>query len=309
MGILLTPSGQARSLLRQNLPQRHLGAAGSLTRGSAGARLPERGGERCLHEYGRPDPDGLSDRQSKPLPRRASLFPEQRLAGAVHVHCTARDCEMDAAAPCPHGGALEMRIPRQGEVDLRQTAAWRGRTLGDAVVVSRRNFVCLMGLALAGVPALPVGPARADSLVRIGVLKFGTVSWELDTIKHHGLDAANGIDLDVSFFAGEDASNVAMLSGNIDIIVTDWLWVSRQRSMGGDVALVPYSMAVGAIMVRQDSPIRSPGDLTGKKIGVAGGPLDKSWLLLQALFRRDHDMDLAERNEIVFGAPPLLSEK
>jgi len=177
------------------------------------------------------------------------------------------------------------------------------------VVVSRRNFVCLMGLALAGVPALPAGPARADNPVRIGVLKFGTVSWELDTIKHHGLDAANGIDLDVSFFAGEDATNVAMLSGNIDIIVTDWLWVSRQRSMGGDVALVPYSIAVGAIMVRQDSPIRNPGDLSGKKIGVAGGPLDKSWLLLQALFRRDHDMDLAERNEIVFGAPPLLSEK
>ena len=50
-------------------------------------------------------------------------------------------------------------------------------------------------------------------------------------------------------------------------------------------------------------------DLKDRKIGVAGGPLDKSWLLIQALARRDHGVDLAASNEIVFGAPPLMSEK
>ena len=100
-----------------------------------------------------------------------------------------------------------------------------------------------------------------------------------------------------------------MLAGEIDVIVSDWLWVSRQRSEGGDVTLAPYSTAVGAIMVRQGSAIRTIADLEGKKIGVAGGPLDKSWLLIQALARRDLGIDLSASSEIVFGAPPLLSEK
>ena len=46
---------------------------------------------------------------------------------------------------------------------------------------------------------LPQGcvPALAAAPVRIGVLKFGTVSWELDTLKQHQFDAANGVELDV----------------------------------------------------------------------------------------------------------------
>ncbi|HEV2899484.1 MAG TPA: ABC transporter substrate-binding protein [Pseudaminobacter sp.] len=176
------------------------------------------------------------------------------------------------------------------------------------MIISRRGALRLAALGTAAV-LTGAGAARAAAKVRIGVLKFGTVSWELDTVKHHKLDAANGIDLEVVYFAGEDATNVAMLAGEIDIIVSDWLWVSRQRSEGDDVTLAPYSTAVGAIMVRQESPIRTIADLKQKKIGVAGGPLDKSWLLIQALARRDHGVDLTTANEIVFGAPPLLSEK
>lgn len=159
-------------------------------------------------------------------------------------------------------------------------------------------------------PAFVVRPVRAAAApIRIGVLKFGTVSWELDTLKQHRFDAANGIDLEITDFAGEDATNVAMLAGAIDVIVSDWLWVSRLRSEGEDLTLTPYSTAVGAIMVKDGSPIRAIPDLSGKKIGVAGGPLDKSWLLIQALSRRDHGLDLASACEIVFGAPPLVSEK
>lgn len=178
----------------------------------------------------------------------------------------------------------------------------------DAMVVSRRSALHLVALGTA-VMLSAGGMARAAAKVRIGVLKFGTVSWELDTLKHHKFDVANGIDLEIVYFAGEDATNVAMLAGEIDIIVSDWLWVSRQRSEGGDLTLAPYSTAVGAIMVRQESPVRTIADLKQKKIGVAGGPLDKNWLLIQALAERDHGLDLTASNDIVFGAPPLLSEK
>ncbi|MDW6026434.1 ABC transporter substrate-binding protein [Mesorhizobium sp. BAC0120] len=177
------------------------------------------------------------------------------------------------------------------------------------MTLSRRNFIRLPMLA-ALVAAAPDGAnAVAAAKVRIGVLKFGTVSWELDTLKQHQFDSSNGIELDVASFAGEDATNVALLAGNVDVIVTDWLWVSRMRSQGSDLTLAPYSTAVGAIMVKADSPIDGIAELAGKKIGVAGGPLDKSWLLIQALAKRDHGIDLPTANDIVFGAPPLLSEK
>lgn len=149
----------------------------------------------------------------------------------------------------------------------------------------------------------------AAETVRVGVLKFGTVNWELDTIKHHKLDQKYGVNVAVRFFASEDATNVAMMAGDVDIIVSDWLWVSRQRTSGEDLTFVPYSSSVGALMVRDGSPLKSLADLQGKKIGVAGGPLDKSWLLMQGLAKRQLSVDLTAQNEIVYGAPPLLAEK
>jgi NitT/TauT family transport system substrate-binding protein len=177
------------------------------------------------------------------------------------------------------------------------------------MMISRRRTLHLAALGTAATLAPWPVTAFATAKVRIGVLKFGTVSWALDTMKQHKFDAANGIDLEIVYFAGEEATNVAMLAGAIDMIVTDWLWVSRQRSEGGDVTLAPYSTAVGAIMVKEESPIRTITDLKEKKIGVAGGPLDKSWLLIQALAKRDHGLDLLATSDIVFGAPPLISEK
>ena len=173
-----------------------------------------------------------------------------------------------------------------------------------------RRALCGMALLAAANPlGFHVMANPSAPKVRVGVLKFGTVNWELDTIQHNGFDAANGIEVDVVYFAGEDATNVAMLAGDLDVIVSDWLWVSRQRSEGEDLTLAPYSTAVGAIMVKDDAPIRQIPDLVGKKIGVAGGSLDKSWLLIRGLAQRDHRIDLAKESDVVFGAPPLLSEK
>ena len=175
--------------------------------------------------------------------------------------------------------------------------------------ISRRGFGGLgLGLLATSI-GLPAFGAPDLPKIKVGVLKFGTVSWELDTIKHHGLDQKNSVDVEVLDFAGEDATNVAMLAGDLDVIVSDWLWVSRQRSEGEALTLAPYSTAVGALMVKNDSSLRQLPDLAGKKIGVAGGPLDKSWLLIQGLAQQDHQLDLAKEAEIVYGAPPLLAEK
>lgn len=170
------------------------------------------------------------------------------------------------------------------------------------------RFTNLLGLVLITVLA-SVSAIAADNTVRVGVLKYGTVNWELKAMQHHGLDKANGFELEIVPFAGGDATRIALLGGEVDVIVSDWLWVSRQRADGRDMTFVPYSSSVGAIMVPGDSPLQSLGDLKGQNIGVAGGPLDKSWLLLQGMARQEHDIDLAADNQIVFGAPPLLTEK
>ncbi|ASY58774.1 ABC transporter substrate-binding protein [Sinorhizobium sp. CCBAU 05631] len=180
---------------------------------------------------------------------------------------------------------------------------------GDIMNISRRALCGVAFLAAVSPLGMPAFAAPSAPKVRVGVLKFGTVNWELDTIKHNKFDAANGIEVEVVYFAGEDATNVAMLARDLDVIVSDWLWVSRQRSEGEDLTLAPYSTAVGAIMVKNEAPIRQIPDLIGKKIGVAGGSLDKSWLLIQGLAERDHKIDLAKESDVVFGAPPLLSEK
>ena len=174
--------------------------------------------------------------------------------------------------------------------------------------VRLRRFLKVAGVVSA-LSLLSINTFASEPVVRVGVLKFGTVNWELKSMKHHGLDKANGFSLEIVPFAGGDATRIALMGGEVDIIVSDWLWVSRQRSDGRDFTFSPYSSSVGAIMVPGGSDLKNLGELRGKKIGVAGGPLDKSWLLLQGMAKQDFDMDLAGENEIVFGAPPLLAEK
>ena len=168
----------------------------------------------------------------------------------------------------------------------------------------------LLAFLIATIAAFGFGePVQAATKVTVGVLKFGTVSWVLDTIQKNGLDKAEGFELDVVPLASTEATAVGLQGGSVDIIATDWLWVSRERSGGADFTFSPFTTALGAIMVPPNSPIKTLTDLKGKKLGVAGGPLDKSWLLIVAYALRTANLDLRTETTQVFGAPPLLAEK
>ena len=84
--------------------------------------------------------------------------------------------------------------------------------------------------------------------------------------------------------------------------------MSRERTLGAKLTFYPYSSALGAIMVPASSPIRTLADLKGRKLAVAGGPIDKSWLLLQAWLKQG-GIDLKSEATIAYGAPPLLTAK
>lgn len=169
-----------------------------------------------------------------------------------------------------------------------------------------RGAAAVFGLALAGL----VGGAQAEELpvLKVAALEGGTVNWELDTISHYGLDAAAGFRLEVMPVAGNPAAQVALQGGAVDAIVSDWFWVARLAAEGQDYRFLPYSKAVGGLMVGAESPVASLADLKGRKIGIAGGPLDKSWLILRAYAQKEAGIDLAAETEQVFGAPPLIME-
>ena len=168
----------------------------------------------------------------------------------------------------------------------------------------------ILTLVAMGLMLVSGSPAMADPVtIRVGVLEYGTVNWELDTIIHHGFDTEHGIDLEMVGLAGRDATSLALRTGEVDTIVIDWIWVSRERAQGYDYAFMPFSKAVGALVVPADSDIEDLSDLEGRHIGIAGGPLDKSWLLLRALAEKEHGLDLETTVEAAFGAPPLLNEQ
>lgn len=155
---------------------------------------------------------------------------------------------------------------------------------------------------------LGAAPSPADSL-RVGLVSFGTAAWEIDTMRRHGLDRDLGIGIETVTLADPAAGEIALQAGGVDAIVTDWLWVSRQRHEGQHIVFVPRSSALGEILVPADSPLTRLADLTGKRVGVAGGPLDKSWLLLRAYSRQTMGGDIADRLTPQFAAPPLLSQE
>ena len=121
--------------------------------------------------------------------------------------------------------------------------------------------------------------------------------------------ASTGVELDIIELAGKQATMVALQGHGTDVALTDWLWVSRQRAAGMDFSFLPYSTAAGSLVVPKDSEIRSLQDLAGRRIGIAGGPLDKNWLLFRALAISTGEKDLAETVVPVFGAPPLLNQQ
>ena len=103
--------------------------------------------------------------------------------------------------------------------------------------------------------------------------------------------------MDTVAVANQQAGKVALQGGSVDMIVSDWIWTSGMRAQGHDYTFYPYSASAGGLMVPADSPIKTLADLKGKKLGIAGGELDKQ------------NLDLNKIVEKIYGAPPLLNQQ
>ena len=173
----------------------------------------------------------------------------------------------------------------------------------------RSSLRVALAVALGGVAlAAAVTTAGAADRIRLAVQRTGTLAWEIDVLKAHGLDKKADLQIDALELASPEAGKIAIKGGSADMFLSDWLYVSRERSLGDNLLFYPSSSTLGGVMVPRNSPIKDIADLKGKKLAIAGGPLDKSWLLLQGLARRS-GLDLRRQANIVYGAPPLLTQK
>jgi NitT/TauT family transport system substrate-binding protein len=182
------------------------------------------------------------------------------------------------------------------------------------VFLNRLGGMALLVLCL--IAALPVTSSAQDQQasqttkpLRLASVKFGSLSWLIETVKAEGLDKKHGLNVSVVEIATNQASAVSLYGGNADMVVSDWTWALRQRGMGEALKFSPFSSALGSIMVPEGSSIKTLADLKGKKLGVAGSSLDKSWILLRAYSSKVLGTDISTLAETQFGAAPLLTEQ
>src|SRR4029077_15879804 len=92
-----------------------------------------------------------------------------------------------------------------------------------------------LGVALAWIAC---AAAAAEGTIRVGSLRYGTLSWQLDVIPPHGLDRKEGLRIEPFELAGAPAAQLALQAGRVDLIVLGWVWGVSPGAGGGGVTLI-----------------------------------------------------------------------
>lgn len=184
------------------------------------------------------------------------------------------------------------------------------------LIITRLKYIlCSLVGGLAVLTSLAVWPTQADDhyskastlpALRVAVLSFGTINWEMKVISQNKLDQANGFRLEVVKVANKNAAAIALQSGAVDVIMTDLFWVAQMR---GDYQIFPTHKLTGGIYARPDIKLTDPQF----RLGIAGGANDKNWMVLKTYLQQPRQIDgnAFNINQItpVFAAPPLLNVK
>jgi NitT/TauT family transport system substrate-binding protein len=169
----------------------------------------------------------------------------------------------------------------------------------------------LIGVAVAVLfaAAAPIAAVQAAPYdITLGIQQTGTAQWELTAMQNLGIDKKHNLRLTIRPLASDQAGQVALQTGDVDIILSDFVWVSLQRQQGNSVTMVPHSLAVGGLMVDPKGSVKTITDLKGKTIAASGTPVDKSWVILQAYYNKLTGGALQRDASVRFGAPPLVSQ-
>src|SRR5262249_32976430 len=135
-----------------------------------------------------------------------------------------------------------------------------------AYVVTQFMFRRRTLVALTMFFALLASSASAADRIRVAVQRTGTLAWELDIIKARGIDRKANLQIDTLELASTEAGKIAIKGGSADLMLSDWLWVARERSLGDSLVFYPSSSTLGAVMVSAHSTIKGIADLKGRTL-------------------------------------------
>jgi len=145
--------------------------------------------------------------------------------------------------------------------------------------------------------------------IKLALEDGGPGSWEAAAMQELRLDVQNEIKLKIRKVADGTAGQAALQAGRVDVMLSDFVWTSLQREQGDDFTFVPHSLTVGGLMALPGSKVKSVADLKGATLAVAGGPVETSYLILQAYYSAKTGGDLAKDASVVFSAAPLVNEQ
>jgi NitT/TauT family transport system substrate-binding protein len=91
--------------------------------------------------------------------------------------------------------------------------------------------------------------------------------------------------------------------------VSDWFWVSRERSENlAGWTFSPFSVANGSLVVPSGSALHNLNDIRGRRIGVVGTSHDQAWSVLRRAARRS-GWDILKHAHPEFGPPPVIASR
>jgi ABC-type nitrate/sulfonate/bicarbonate transport system substrate-binding protein len=189
--------------------------------------------------------------------------------GVDDVH--GESCRLADDLPILEAGPAPVNQPQAGSVaasgefcdDFQQR--WMLKTGG------RMQMRGLYRIFLVTLVALMVTPAGAAEKLRVGkAVPFAWTFTPVDVGIATGEFAKQGLDVEVSAFAGDAKLQQALTAGSIDIAIGSgpgMAFMAKGVPAKGVAAMagIPRNMAV---MVRYDLPIKTVDDLKGKKLGV-----------------------------------------
>jgi NitT/TauT family transport system substrate-binding protein len=172
----------------------------------------------------------------------------------------------------------------------------------------RRGFARLLAGALlvvlgpSGATAQPPGAAR----IRVGVID-GMQLLPMYIVQTRGIAEKYQLQIEQVKAAGPQGLHTILQAGAVQAGFAGWVTIAVLRSQGHKLTNV-YSLYgfTNDVMVPTDSPLKSFGDLKGKRVGVFGGPNAASSWLFRLLALKFFGFDPTKESKVHYGAPPLL---
>lgn len=167
----------------------------------------------------------------------------------------------------------------------------------------------IRNLAIIGIlAAFTAAQAQERPVIRAAMEAAGTFSWIIHGMDYFGTDILNGITVEGTFYASKPAVELALLGGEADVNVGDFLAPVTMRDAGIPVTgIYSYATNVGGLVVPTGSDVSSVADLRGRTV-AAGSVRDKSVLILRALTISQYGFDVQEDGEIIAAAAPLMQQ-